>query len=320
VILLCGIPSEAPLRLVRDELARLGVPVVTFNQRRFADASLWWELAGGSPSGELRLDGGRFRLEDFAGVYTRLMEDSRLPELRGEPADSALRRRCRALHEALAQWYEVAHARVVNRARPQGSNGSKPYQSQLIRAAGFAVPETLVTNDPELVREFVARHGSVVYKSISGVRSIVTRLAEDDLARLEHIRWCPVQFQAYVPGPNVRVHVVGAETIATAVRSAATDYRYGLRQVDEPAELAPMEIPDELADRCVRLAAALDLPFAGIDLLFPPGAEPVCLEVNPSPAFSYYELETGQPIARSLARYLAGGWPGRGPNRPCLRL
>ena len=28
------------------------------------------------------------------------------------------------------------------------SNGSKPYQTQLIRAHGFAVPETLITNDP----------------------------------------------------------------------------------------------------------------------------------------------------------------------------
>jgi glutathione synthase/RimK-type ligase-like ATP-grasp enzyme len=306
VILLCGIPSEAPLRLVQDELERLGVPVVTFNQRRFADTSLWWELAGGTPRGELRLEGSGFRLEDFAGVYTRLMEDSRLPELRGEPPNSAVRLRSRALHEALAQWYEVSPARVVNRARPQGSNGSKPYQSQLIRAAGFAVPETLVTNDPELVRAFVSTHGSVVYKSISGVRSIVTRLDEDDLARLEHIRWCPVQFQAHVHGPNVRVHVVGAEVFATAVRSEATDYRYGLRQVDEAATLEAVELPDELAERCVRLAAALDLPFAGIDLLFPPDAEPVCLEVNPSPAFSYYELETGQPIAHALARYLAG--------------
>jgi hypothetical protein len=28
--------------------------------------------------------------------------------------------------------------------------------------------------------------------------------------------------------------------------------------------------------------------------------------VNPSPAFSYYEAHTGQPIAQAIARYLAG--------------
>jgi hypothetical protein len=31
----------------------------------------------------------------------------------------------------------------------------------------------------------------------------------------------------------------------------------------------------------------------------------ICFEVNPSPAFSYYERHTGQPIARELALWLA---------------
>jgi hypothetical protein len=30
------------------------------------------------------------------------------------------------------------------------------------------------------------------------------------------------------------------------------------------------------------------------------------LEANPCPAYSYYEAHTGQPIARAVARYLAG--------------
>jgi hypothetical protein len=31
-----------------------------------------------------------------------------------------------------------------------------------------------------------------------------------------------------------------------------------------------------------------------------------CFEVNPSPGYSYFEANTGQPIARAVARYLAG--------------
>ena len=34
----------------------------------------------------------RFALEDFEGVYTRVMDEQRLPELRGEPATSPARR------------------------------------------------------------------------------------------------------------------------------------------------------------------------------------------------------------------------------------
>jgi len=32
----------------------------------------------------------------------------------------------------------------------------------------------------------------------------------------------------------------------------------------------------------------------------------VCFEVNPSPAFSFYERRAGLPIAQCIARHLAG--------------
>jgi hypothetical protein len=41
---------------------------------------------------------------------------------------------------------------------------------------------------------------------MSGIRSSVRALSEDDLDRLEQIRCCPVQLQALVPGIDVRVH------------------------------------------------------------------------------------------------------------------
>jgi len=186
-----------------------------------------------------------------------------------------------------------------------GSNSSKPYQAQLIRAQGFAVPETLITNDPDLVHEFRHRHKKVVYKSISSIRSIVQMLGEKDLARLEHILWCPTQFQAFVAGTNVRVHTVDTTVFATAIATDATDYRYTSLQGSAEAKLYPIELSKELAERCINLAQALELPFAGIDLKITPDNQVYCFEVNPSPAFSYYELNTGQDISDAVARYLA---------------
>ena len=42
----------------------------------------------------------------------------------------------------------------------------------------------------------------------------------------------------------------------------------------------------------------------GIDLKITPDDEVYCFEVNPSPAFSYYESNTGQPISAAIARAL----------------
>jgi glutathione synthase/RimK-type ligase-like ATP-grasp enzyme len=194
---------------------------------------------------------------------------------------------------------------VVNRNRAMASNASKPYQAQAIRAAGFHVPETLVTNEPELVRDFAARHGRVIYKSVSGVRSIVQELEASDFERLDDIRWCPVQFQAFVDGIDVRVHVIGAEVYATRVSSAATDYRYAMVDGGMPARLEAARLSDELEERCVTLTGTLGLHFSGIDLRIAADGAVFCFEVNPCPAFAYYEGYTGQPIADAVARHLA---------------
>jgi hypothetical protein len=305
MILLCGIPSEPPIALVTRALEERGAAYRIFNQRRFAECSMVYEIRRGAFGGWLELYGEGIPLSAITGVYVRFMEMARLPELSPLPASAPERAACRALHDTLTQWCDIAPARVVNRTAAMASNNSKPYQAQLIQAAGFNVPETLITNDPDLVRAFRARHGRIIYKSISGVRSIVQTLQDSDLERLDRIRWCPVQFQAYVEGTDVRVHVVGREVFATEIASAATDYRYAAQQTGTSAELKETQLPEEVEARCVRLAQALELPFAGIDLRLAPDRRVFCFEVNPCPGFSYYEANTHQPIARAVAGYLA---------------
>lgn len=63
----------------------------------------------------------------------------------------------------------------------------------------------------------------------------------------------------------------------------------------------------DLAGRCVALARDLGLDFAGVDLKFTPDGQAFCFEVNPSPAFTYFETHTGQPIAEDVARHLLAG-------------
>jgi glutathione synthase/RimK-type ligase-like ATP-grasp enzyme len=232
------------------------------------------------------------------------MDDRFLPELDGLTLDSLPAVHSHDFHEQLMCWIEVACACVVNRSVAIATNFSKPYQAQLIQNQGFLIPETLVTNDPDLVRAFRIKHGKVIYKSISATRSIVQILQDSDFDRIEHIRWCPVQFQEFIEGVNVRVHVTGDEVYATAVSSEAIDYRYAKEQAGEHAQLREVELSAELADRCVSLTRSLGLVFSGIDLKVAPNDDVFCLEVNPCPAFSYYECNTGQAISAGVARCL----------------
>jgi glutathione synthase/RimK-type ligase-like ATP-grasp enzyme len=308
MILLCGIPSEPPLALLLRELSELGAPLAVFNQRLFDTASLEFEVSDGAIHGSFQIGSDMHPLAGVQAVYARLMDDWDLPELRHEPPDSARRRQCRELHARLLEWLEITPSLVVTRAGPNASNGSKTYQAAIAAAQGFVVPETLVTNDPNAALAFCEQIGRVIYKSVSGIRSVVTEVREDDLLRLDAIRWCPVQFQEAVDGLDVRVHVVGEAVFATAVASDDVDYRYG------EAELTAHELPCDLGDRCIALARALDIPFAGIDLRISPSGDVYCFEVNPSPAYSYYEMATGQPIARALASLLASKSAANSPE------
>jgi glutathione synthase/RimK-type ligase-like ATP-grasp enzyme len=183
------------------------------------------------------------------------------------------------------------------------SNGSKPFQAALIRAAGFDTPRTLIAADKAAVLAFQARHGPIVYKSISGVRSIVARLTEAQISRLDEPAACPTQFQEQIAGTDLRVHVIGDEVYGCEILSTADDYRYARARETLPS-LRPWTPPEALADRCRSLVSALGLEAAGIDLRRRDDGRWCCFEVNPSPGFTWYEQATGAPIADAVARRL----------------
>jgi len=250
--------------------------------------------------GTLKAPGLSIDLGAVSAIYLRPYDSRELPEVADAGPTSEIWRHAVNIQETLITWAEVTPALVVNRPSAMAANGSKPYQAAWIRSLGFQIPETLVTTDPESAREFWLEHHDVVYKSLSGVRSVVSRLTAQHAARFEHISTCPTQFQQYVSGTDYRVHVVGEEVFACQVISEADDYRYS----SEPVGLQACDLAGELAERCQALAAEMNLPVAGIDLRRTPEGEWYCFEVNPSPGFSYFQESTGQPIAEAVARLL----------------
>lgn len=305
MILLIGIPTEPPLALARAALDARGTPYVLLNQRHVDQWRIQLSISGHGVEGTLNVGALRYPLDRFTGIYARPMDARLLPEMAGERTDSSRWAHCMQTHDVLMRWLELAPGRVLNRPSAMASNGSKPYQAQLIRSSGFSTPPTLISNHPDSIRAFQARHGRVIFKSISGARSIVTELQGPQLERLALVRRCPVQFQALIRGGDIRVHTVGSRVFAARAVSDAVDYRYATRQGGELA-LEAMDLPEELAHRCVALARDLGLDFAGIDLKLTPDGDAVCFEVNPCPAYSFYEQHTGQPIAAAVAAYLAG--------------
>jgi glutathione synthase/RimK-type ligase-like ATP-grasp enzyme len=285
---------------VRGQLELIGVPTVFVDQRLVLETEV--DLtAGDELNASLQIGDQHWDLGEVTAVYQRPYLSTQLSTIVQSGTDSAAWRHACQVDDALASWCDVASAFVVNRSAAMAANDSKPYQLQQIRKFGWSVPETLITTDQAAARSFWEQHREVVYKSISGIRSRVSRLRLEHLERFSNISCCPTQFQRYVAGTDYRVHVVGSEVFACEVLCDADDYRY---PTHDAAVVRTSSIPGDVEERCRTMALAMQLPFAGIDLRRTPDGEWFCFEVNPSPGFTYYENAAGQPISRAVAELL----------------
>jgi glutathione synthase/RimK-type ligase-like ATP-grasp enzyme len=316
LILLWGLSGESPLTAVHTELNRLGLPTVLLDQRDILETEIDF-CVGKQIQGTIRSGNQTIDLSAVTAVYLRPYASRCLPQIAKAGVMSPAWRHAIAFDEALLSWLEMTPALVVNRPAAMAPNNSKPYQLLQIRELGFNIPETLITTDPGAVQAFWEHHGSVIYKSVSGIRSQVSRLGSEHLGRLANVSWCPTQFQHYIPGTDYRVHVVDTEVFACEVISDADDYRYAA-QYAAPAELRSCCLPSDIEARCRILAKALHLPVAGIDLRCTPSGEWYCFEVNPAPGYTYYQQATGQPISKAIAQLLVRGTCAQ--LTPCLSL
>ncbi len=298
MILVMGELEEPMIEDVLDELESRGAEVCFISAQELpGEVSLSVALPGLGSC--LRWsDGAVLPLEKVTSIYHRLGFSSfQGLEDYSQAEDAYVSSECMG---ALTPVLNSLPARVVNPPLASGTNASKPYQTSLIQEVGFSIPETLITNDAEAAAEFFERHGGeVIYKSISYVRSIVKQMQASDLVRLDTLRTCPIQLQQKVAGIDYRVHVIGEEVFAHKILASDADYRY-----DKQAEISAFELDPATRARCIAVARRLGMEIAGVDLRRTPEGEAYCFEVNPSPAFSWYEVRTGQPITSALCDLL----------------
>ena len=292
---------------VRDALVRMG-HAPAFLDQRAAPGSSAEMRAGPDLTATVTTAEGVVDLGGVTAAYLRPYDPRELPAVRHAGPGSEKYQHAVLLEDLLESWAELTGALVVNRLSAMAPNSSKPFQAAHLRRLGFCVPETLITTDPAAVTEFRARHGRIIYKSVSSVRSIVSELTDDHMSRLDEVCWCPTQFQEFVEGTDYRVHVVGDEVFAAEIRSAAVDYRYAGRQ-GCGVTIRAASITDEVAQRCTAASREMGLAVSGADLRLTDDGQWFCFEVNPSPAFNFYQSATGQRIDQAIARLLVEGSP-----------
>ena len=290
---------------------RSGCDVLELDEQALGSA---WSFAfadGGASSGRIEVDTRTVALERLDGVFARFHPEPGPP---GGVELGPLELQCLRSERRFGLYQLLDHLAcpVANRPSAGRSNGSKPLQMAMLAAAGFLVPTWVVSNDPEVVADFLdALDGPAIYKAVSGLRSRVRRVDERLPARLE-AGTTPVLVQAYIGGVDVRVHVVAGRCFGTEVRGLGVDYRF-----DGSESYRERDVPAEIGALCREVADQEGLLLAGFDFRVEPEGRWFCLEVNPMPSFIPYQWATGQPIAEALLETFT--IRGGGPNAPGRR-
>lgn len=221
----------------------------------------------------------------------------------------------------LGTWY-ATDCYWMNPPMADEVSQRKIRQLQAARQVGLTIPDTLVTNEPDLAREFIAARGlgRVVRKAFRNIAQAPREtylLREDDLAFLDAVRYTPVIFQEFVPVElDLRVTVVDDEIFAAAVSSDeryAADYRPGLAS----ARVVPYNLPDDVAGKVLALMRMFNLQYGAIDLRVTPAGDHVFFEVNPAGEFLFISQRTGQPIPEAIAAALERHDRARAKTQPC---
>lgn len=182
---------------------------------------------------------------------------------------------------------------------------------QYLRAHGIGVPDSVITYNPQGVRDAIRRVGPppVVIKLLNSTQGLGVVLGETENSA-ESIMEAFLQmgqkvilqkFIHEVNGSDVRVFIIDDKVVATMERVAPPgEFRSNLHRGARARQIYLSE--DECAV-ALQAAQVMNLKVAGVDLLRSNDG-PLILEVNASPGLEGIEGTSGKDVAAKIIKFI----------------
>ncbi|MFE9020754.1 ATP-grasp ribosomal peptide maturase [Streptomyces sp. NPDC007808] len=291
-----------------------GVPVVRLDPADLTGGvALSGEYVHGAFRGHLSAAG---RLVGIGGLRSVWMRRPGTAATRGATPSAWLTEEAgQALYGMLrgcdARW--MNHPDAARRAR------YKPWQLRLAQRCGLPVPATLITTFPQAAREFAARYPDLVVKPVSGAhpqdppRAVPTSRVDPD-TDFSAVAFGPTLLQRRVAKrADIRLTVVG-ERLLAARKPAGADGEVDVRFAESEAPWVPVEVAPRVAEAVLAYLRDAELAYGAFDFVEDADGTWWFLECNQSGQFGFVEVDTGQPIARTIAEWLARPVLGEHPQ------
>lgn len=215
---------------------------------------------------------------------------------------------------------ETHNGRVVSTPSSIYAASNKIHQLSLARnlGQGIIVPNTLVSNDPELVKQFYEEQGKDICMKlqkgqvldIGGEKyTIYTNKIElHHMQQVSLVRESPHLFQKYYNKDyEVRVITIGTESIGVAIHSQEAEIsKVDFRRYDfENVPYTSIELPDNVSEFCSKMLGKYGLEFGAFDFIVTKEGEYIFLELNPNGQWFWLEQLSGVKISVELGNYLS---------------
>lgn len=215
--------------------------------------------------------------------------------------------RARQKHGFVLSWLMAlqAQGKMLVNPIPNAYIGQlKPFHTYSLLTAGIPVPPTIMTSEPQEALNFLRQYPLSVYKPVMG--GAVARMVDESvIERLELIRECPIIFQQYIRGENIRVTLTDEKILSVCeIPSDAVDFRESTGYEAGQAQYASTTIPPDIEALCFRAIRASGYRFSAIDIVRAFPHDYYFLECNFAPAYADIERKTGHAITSGIVDYL----------------
>ncbi|MFF7474045.1 ATP-grasp ribosomal peptide maturase [Streptomyces sp. NPDC008092] len=309
-VLILTSDEDVTADMVVLRLHEAGVPVVRLDPADLTSGvALSGEYVQGVSRGHLSVNGRLVSMNGLRSIWVR--RPGTAAARAAQPSDWLTEESAQALYGMLrgteARW--MNHPDAARRAR------HKPWQLRLAQQSGLAVPATLITTFPQAAREFAERFPDLVVKPVSGAhpqeppRAVPTsRVAPD--ADFAAVAFGPTLLQRRVAKrADIRLTVVGERLLAARkpVSPDAHPDDVDVRFAPSGSPWREAEVPPRVAEAVRTYMKDAELAYGAFD--FAEDADGIWwfLECNQSGQFGFVEMDTGQPIAETIAGWLAHG-------------
>ncbi|MEU8589170.1 ATP-grasp ribosomal peptide maturase [Streptomyces sp. NPDC048664] len=305
-VLILTCQQDVTADMVVAELNGAGVPLLRLDPADFPGGiALSGEYADGAFEGHLRVGDRRVSTREVRSVWVRRP---------GDPGSSAAEPSAWLTEESSQALYGMLDAtgtRWMNRPDAARRARRKPWQLRVAQHSGLPVPATLITTVPGAARDFAARFGDLVVKPVSGTHPTdppmavpTTRIAPD--TDFSAVAFGPTLLQRRIAkSADIRLTAVGDRLLAARKPAVPDAEDVDVRFAPSTGPWRPVTTPPRVAEAVRAYLRQAELAYGAFD--FAEDADGVWwfLECNQSGQFGFVELDTGQPIARALAEWLA---------------